>query len=244
MEYGLAISTYFTEKSIKSRLHIFQKCVSSLLESDYPNNIYIIDDGSVVDQHLEWIKTTFSYEQLYIIKKETNRGIACNKNTGIKNILEAGYDGGFLVDDDVVFNDFHWYQKLMPIIKGTEIHHFTALSSAQEHMHEKVTINEHQIFKGNYKYGYVLTFSKELIEKIGYFIKGKYVYGGEHGNFSDRVIANKIAPCHYGLPFNGLIDLNQLSNDIKSFNKNSIKENNNKKYLNRLSMTEYYECIE
>jgi GT2 family glycosyltransferase len=60
-----------------------QRCLDSVLKSDYPNyEVIIVDDGSS-DESVQFVKTTFgAYDHLTVVCNERNLGAAATRNLG------------------------------------------------------------------------------------------------------------------------------------------------------------------
>src|SRR4030042_6469015 len=101
MKLGLGISTYFTKDFDPRRLESFKKSMSTLLSSKFSGAIYLVDDGSEVFHHLDYIKEIDIQNRITIFKRGTNGGISKVKNTCLRLLMENGTDLLFLADDDV-----------------------------------------------------------------------------------------------------------------------------------------------
>ena len=140
-----------------------------------------------------------------IYYRPENGGVAKAKNTSIRLLLEQNIDIGFLADDDVLYknNCFDVYSKF---ICNTECHHLIA---CYPHPQVHPDWNKMNYILDNYKgekirkhgggVGYFLSFTPELINKVGYFkvLPGKF--GLEHINFSKRVISMKMSEFHFDM---------------------------------------------
>ena len=203
IKVGIAISTFTENKTEDKRYDIIKKSLDSLQEiinkTKINTYVVIVVDGQVPLKHLNVIdKYDFS-----IYMKSTNGGVARAKNTSIKLLLEQNIDIGFLADDDVLYKEGCLEEYCSTILNG-KIHH---IGYCQMHplVHPKnewkkmgyieTEYNEQKIMKhGGGGVGCWLSFTPELIKKIGYFkvMKGKYGY--EHINFTHRCITQKMIP--------------------------------------------------
>jgi len=209
MKIGLSISTHSSDDTTPKRIEIIKECLDSVPQND---NIYvnIVADG-VVEEHKKLLDI-YPFDIIY----QENRGISSTKNIGIKNIIDNGCDIGFLMDDDMIIKDEKVFDHYSNIMKSTGIPHFSYYidrNNCQEIILEKnVTIAKTPLVNGC-----LLTFTKDLIEDIGYFKILPYKYGHEHSNFSRRCL-------HYGkIPFfcdiinaNKYIELNPDSINLRS----------------------------
>jgi hypothetical protein len=191
MSFGISISTYFGKETKKERLEYFKQSIQSLYETSFDGKVFVVDDGSSWKEHIEYVND-LNDERFFIYKKEVNGGISKTKNTGIRLILENGFDKGVLVDDDVVFYE-GWDKKYKDAMEKTGIPHFTVFCDKKRIL--KTKFKNYEILRLPYVNGLFMTFTKKLIDCVGYFKVMPYKYGHEHSNFSLRCL-------HYGqIPF-------------------------------------------
>ncbi|CAM3438808.1 glycosyltransferase family 2 protein [Aequorivita lipolytica] len=99
------------------------KCIDSLYESSFQNNIIIVDNNSV-DNTVSYIKR--KYTDIYVLAQEQNLGFGKANNLGISYALQKGADFIFLLNQDAmikkntleklikVSNDYPEYGVLSP----------------------------------------------------------------------------------------------------------------------------------
>lgn len=174
---GLAISTYFSKGTHLERLEIFKKSINSLGAGAFPGELIVVDDCSETTDHLSYLDSV----KVPYFKRPYNGGIAKTKNTGIRILLEKGCDIGFLNDDDLLYLNTNWYVDYVKAIELTKIPHFSLFL---EEGHAHANYNNYTIFRTPHVNGCLLTFTRKLIEEIGYFKVLPYKYGHEHSNFS------------------------------------------------------------
>ena len=207
MKIGIAISTYTEEKTDPSRYKIIKESFDSLCEYLLHTklDIYVVItvDGPVPTVHKILLTNVGMIPNIHIHYRETNGGVARTKNTGIRLLLEQNIDYGFLMDDDVKYNS-ECFEKYIKAMQATGSHHMSYCQmpelvhprSEWEKMgYTEVTYNNYQVMKhGGAGVGCLLSFTPELIKKIGYFkvMSGKYGY--EHINFTHRAIHSKLIP--------------------------------------------------
>jgi hypothetical protein len=210
---GIAISTYTQECTDSSRFLIIERSLDSLqnyIKKNLNNNhsdlikyiyVVVVVDGKIPPKHQDILK---KYEKTFdIYYRPVNGGVARTKNTSIRLLLEKQVDIGFLMDDDVEYKD-NWLDKYVSTIKNGNIHHMS-YCQMPELVHPKNewkkmgyyqdSINDISIMRhGGGGVGCLLTFTPELIDKIGYFkvMNGKYGY--EHINFTHRAIYHGLIP--------------------------------------------------
>ena len=203
MKIGIAISTYTQDNTNPERYNIIEKSLKSL--SDYVKttnmNLYIV---IVVDGPIPLIhQQILSKYDFNVYHRSDNGGVARTKNTSIRLLLENGVAIGFLMDDDVEYKDGCLEQYVSAML-NTGLHHmsYCQMPEIVHPKHEwskmgylKSNINNYDVMThGGGGVGCLLSFTPELIEKIGYFkvMSGKYGY--EHINFSHRAIYHKMIP--------------------------------------------------
>lgn len=214
---GFGISTYLLkchryqilEKSLDSLFHV----VSNTSEN-IQVEVLLIDDGTPESK----IKNDFfdrinsKYPLLTVTVKPENCGISSSKNDQIKWFMGKKLDIIILADDDNIY-----HQGLFrTIIKAMKIRSF--------------------IVAGSITNGYFLCFTKNVVNKIGYFVVPPYVYGGEHYEYVKRYqktaqISNK------ELKYNVLDKyvINMFPNS--SIDVDRIQENANKQFLANQTQT-------
>lgn len=259
---GIAISTYSTKRTEQKRFDIIRKSLKSLQNTlkDTKLNIYIIIviDGDIPKKHKKLLNE-FSFNCYF---KKNNGGVARAKNTSIRLLLEQNIDIGFLADDDVLYKKNFLEKYLETILKG-KIHH---IGYVQMHPivhpknewskfgYVKTKINNAEIMKhGGGGVGCWLSFTPELIKKIGYFKVMEGKYGFEHINFTHRCIHNKIIP-HACDIIDALDYMDHIGFEpvgYNQYNKNhSIEEslrtseNDKNRHIWRKNLDEYVPLIE
>lgn len=262
IKIGIAISTFTENNTNNKRYELIEQSLDSLNEiikkTKLNTYIVIVVDGNIPDKHTKLLdKYDFN-----INIKPKNGGVARIKNTSIRLLLEQNIDIGFLADDDVLYKEGCLEEYCLTIIKGN-IHH---IGYCQMHplVHPKnewkkmgyikTEYNGQKIMKhGGGGVGCWLSFTPELIKKIGYFkvMKGKYGY--EHINFTHRCITQKMIPYamdiidpirvidHIGFEPIGYNKFNKSHSITEEYRKEENKKNKNewKKDLDK-----YIKCIE
>ena len=203
IKIGVAISTFTENGTELKRYEIIEKSLKSLQEILLTTKIdvyvVIVVDGEIPDIHNELL-SKFNFN---IYRRPINGGVARTKNTSIRLLLKQKVDIGYLADDDVLYKQ-NCLEKYTDVILKGNIHHigFCQMHPLVHPKHEwnkfgyiKTVLNGQNIMK--HRGGGVgcwLSFTPELIKKIGYFkvMKGKYGY--EHINFTHRCIFHKMIP--------------------------------------------------
>ena len=80
-----------------------EKCLGSVKLSNYPGDIYIVDNGSC-DGTQEYIRN--NYPEAIFIQNESNQGFGKANNLGFRYALDNGYDYAYLLNQDAwIFPD-------------------------------------------------------------------------------------------------------------------------------------------
>ncbi|MFH1739634.1 MAG: glycosyltransferase family A protein [bacterium] len=184
---GIAISTYFGPGTSTGRLEIFMTSIYSLLASEFPGKIIVVDDGSTSKIHLQKIANN---PRIKIIYKTENGGVAKCKNTGLKNLLDCDYL--FLADDDMIYNG-EWWTPYISTYAKTGFRHLLFRPTIKEfpfsrHLSEEFV--EHDGFpvkRMRHVNGCLFFITRDIIDMVGGFKILPNKFGFEHINFSDRV---------------------------------------------------------
>ena len=223
---GLFIKTYSNEQTTNIRIDIVEELFISIKDNVDSNIIKIL----IVDQcknnyHKEIIN---KYSNIFneIIYNEFNKGISSCQNIGIRHLIyKYDIDIGFGCDDDIIIHKNGLNRYAETIIK-TGIYHFCYYPYDE---YVKINfINPNIIIQTIYKdnilelnsgiSGCFFSFTKEMIENIGYFPKLSYIYGYEHEIFTYNYLKKK---CSYDI----ISSNSQISNSEKNIELNikSIK---------------------
>jgi len=262
MKIGIAISTYSNLNTSENRFNLIKISLDSLTKYitnlEYEIYVVVVIDGPIPKKHINILN---NYNFNLYFKKE-NGGVARVKNTSIRLLLEQNIDIGFLADDDVLYKKNFLQPYVNSIINGKIAH--MGYCQVHEKVHPKNEWDKMGYVKTNYNgidvmkhggksVGCWLSFTPELIKKIGYFkvMNGKYGY--EHINFTLRCIEQKIIPygmdiidpekyiTHIGfIPFgyNKFLKSHSLEDHVR------IQENNKNKTEYLKDLDKYYKCIE
>lgn len=183
---AIAISTFMREASYASRIVHYQRCILSLTVSEFPGTIYIVDDGSEVKHHLDWTRD-LGDERLVIVEKPENSGIARTKNTCIRLCLEnPEVTYFFLSDDDVIFKTPRWFEIYTNATYHTGIDHLCFAIPDARATASPCQINKYDLITTILSGGCLLTGTRALVERVGYFKVLPHKYGHEHTHYSRR----------------------------------------------------------
>lgn len=191
MELGIAITTHSGDYTKPGRYAMINNCFRTLSEVAPKAIVHIISDG-ITERHRKIIN---GYPQFRHIERSENGGIAKAKNTCIQSLLDEGVEIGFLLDDDLVFQENIFIHYAMAILR-TGIPHFCYFEEKAATVNYKGV----DIRQTSFVMGSLLTFTRELIEKVGYFKVFDYKYGHEHSNFSRRCLIQNHIPFFCDIP--------------------------------------------
>jgi len=180
---GIAITTYFREDTSKDRLSIFKTSIESLLATGYPGNIFLVDDGSTILDHIRLLGAISGGDRIKVIGRP-HGGIARAKNTCIKTLLDDGVDVGYLADDDMLYKDPEWCRVYSEAVVRTGMAHLSFYHNNKPC--ELVNIKGCVLRQTPDVNGSFFTVTRALIDKIGYLKILPHDYGHEHSNFSFR----------------------------------------------------------
>ena len=222
-KYGIAISTFSDQETPIDRLDAIITSLDSAMNEIYLKNpeIYIIIIcDTCIPEHKE-ILDKYPFEIVY---NKKNMGISYTKNIGIKKILDNGCEYGFLLDDDILIKNNQIFDKYIQAMEKTGFHHFSYIIDKQDERFTE-SINGIKVVNTTFINGVFLTFSKSLIDEVGYFEILPYQYGHEHTAFTNKCIRKKLTPY--------FIDIVNNDNDIEilnckcSMNLDDLKVKNN-----------------
>jgi hypothetical protein len=231
---GFAISTYHRNNS---RLDAFTMCISSIMKYKKADTVVIIvDDGSVIKNHLDWVSITFP--DIIIVEKETNKGISKCKNTCLRVLYEHKCDYFFLLDDDIEF--------LQPIedkyIRSLCDDNISILSGRAESNPVRSHYSKNTT-QTNHLNGYVLCFSKLTFMQAGYFKVFPCKYGHEHTWYTHRIMSCTKQVGYFDIASNEFyIKLIPVESSINDEQKQH-EFGKNEQFLN-IYNTHYEHCIE
>jgi len=198
--------------------------------------VIVVDDGSIIKDHITWINKTFS--NIKVIEKLTNGGIAKCKNTCLRALFNSGCDIFFLLDDDIeVLQTFEDKYKValedecVFILSGGAIYN-QIIGSYSSNTNITKCLN-----------GYFICFTKNTFKMSGFFKVFPAKYGHEHVWYTYRVMRH-CGQTHFIDIKNSELYINLI--DIESSvcdeqKKQSCDENY--KFL-CISNYEYEDCVE
>lgn len=184
--FVLAITTY-------NRLHFLKKCIESwdkTKSNDVNWTLVVADDGST-DGTIAYLNS-LNYKNVDTIIIKNNRiGVHQQMNTVLQKLENINYDFGFKIDDDIAFLQPEWDTNYYHKAIKTGYHHLVFC----EQKWEKEQFLPKPILRNDLiaytplvnTHGFFYTFSKEMINKVGYFDVDNFGFRGMgHVDFTAR----------------------------------------------------------
>jgi len=200
------------------RYNYLEDCIDSLIKTLDKKYVFtvVISAGYESEINYEF------YEKLFLkLKNIENLNIAFysnklhyvyyNSNIVLKYAEKSDFDFGFIINDDILFKK-SWFLKYYEKSRETELEHLCYCIDNSETIYEEKLKTNGNVLKSN---GVLLTFTKNIVEKIGFFEENKFkVRGQAHHDWSRRC-------CRLGFnnaeTFYDILDSNKY---IKLNNKN------------------------
>lgn len=213
---GIAVSTYFGPDTHPDRLEICRTSIYTLLASEFPGKIVIVDDGSTTIEHL---REFVNNPAITVVYKRNNRGVACSKNTGLRLLSDCDYV--FLADDDMIYNGA-WWSGYVEAHQKTGIGYFAFMPTKEEYPQygwdgqaancEGVVLKKLQTVSGC-----LVSVATDAVRMVGGFKALPYRFGYEHLNFALRMVGAGRAPFYCDVASsNEWLHLNIASNNAPS----------------------------
>lgn len=163
---GVAISTY-------NRQDVLSTTLTHIIKHTPGAYIVVVDDASTTPVIVP--------DEVILLRNEKNSGIASTKNRGIEALMDEGCEHLFLLDDDVY-----------PVVDGWWEHYVNSPEPHLMYMFRSYSGNK-IIYEDNDHVAYaspqgvMLYADRSVIERVGGMdtIYGRW--GGEHGDWSDRI---------------------------------------------------------
>lgn len=178
-----------------NRLPIIKKSFDSLVKTIDVRSIIVVDDGSPMKKHIDYIKSL----GIEVIEKEENRWYSKAKNTLIKYILDKWFDSWFLADDDNLYEEWR-VEQYTEAIERTWFDHrclrlsYLTLDHSQQPYWIKKEKNWYVYRESPLCNGCFYTFTRRMIDKIWYMNIMPHKVGHEHSIFTQRAIYHWFAP--------------------------------------------------
>lgn len=212
----IGITTY-------NRCNYLNDTLDSLLRNLSMNIDYIliISDGNSKDNTINTIKSKNLNNNIsLIIISNSLHFIYRQSNSILKYSLNFNFDFGFLMNDDLIFLNDNWDVLYYNAYIDSNYDHLVYFDKNEKAPSHEINHKEYNLFSftsGKNCQGALFTFTKKLIESVGYFDEENFkIRGHSHIDYTLRC-------CRQG--FNNidiLYDLNCSNNYIKLNNKQYI----------------------
>ena len=241
--FGIAVTLYSDKYTPNERLDASMMCLNYLFLMMSHCKIYIVIDGNILKNHLNFVlKLSKYHENCFIYRNKKNYGIAKTKNICIDLLAkDKDLDYYCLLDDDIyIKKDFSQY--LIQVFKDTHIPFISNFNKMLPFFEN--TYNNSSIINSRFYLGNILAFSKESFEKYGYMQKFDFKWGDEHLELTKRYLRNsKYTNC--AIDFRKYIDDYFIINKKNTLHLHSCSTNefeirkNNKQYLHYLKQDKF-----
>lgn len=191
---GVGILSYNRFNSIK-------RCIDSILKNTDLGKVtvFVSDDSSDDQRTIEYLdKLSASNASIVVIKNDVRLGIAGNTNRLLRCLSRFKY--GILLNDDVEIMSSGWADFYVEAMKKTSMHHFIYREPNVYGAKLGTNVNVRGLdlrVVDEKPHGAVLAFTKEMVNKIGYFDESYGIYGMEHVDWSTKVYESGIQPKGY-----------------------------------------------
>lgn len=194
VKHALAILTCSLsriESDVRSRL---PHAIESLVLTDYPGPVFVVDDGSDDARHLKFLNSLRG--RFHVVCRSVNGGISRAKNTCLRLLMQNDIDVGFIAEDDVEFRR-GWHEEYLRAHDLTRIKHFSwswDLDPDQPMKKTVARINHYPVVRTSHVNGLLLSFTPDVIATVGGFKLLPGLWGHEHTNWTQRIIRAGLAP--------------------------------------------------
>lgn len=165
MRIGLALATY-------NRLDYLKQCIDALNRNEWGGayDCVVCDDGSTQEGYKEYLKQ-LKQMGITVLTSEKNKGVANNKNKGLKYLMDKGCTDIFLMEDDILMLNPKTCLYYIQYAKGCGIQHLNFGLHGPENRDKDgkpITIMMVGILCRPACVGAFSYYTRESIEKIGY----------------------------------------------------------------------------
>jgi GT2 family glycosyltransferase len=206
MNHALAILTYVPadgDPGLRLRLPF---ALESLAATGYPGRVFVVDDGSTDGAHRGFLSSVGD-SRITVIRRPSRGGVSRAKNTCLRILSEQGVDVGFVAEDDIEFRP-GWWERYLDAHAKTGISHFSWAWDADPTGPMRKTrrrIGAGTIVQTSRVNGVLLTFTRDVLERVGGFRILPRPWGHTHTNWTRRIIAAGLAPY-----FADVVDSNEV----------------------------------
>ena len=207
--------------------------------------VCIINDGDPISK--ETLDRMLLPKEV-LIQHDKNYGVAKAKNDALKNLMDAGCDHLFLMEDDIVFNDPYVIEKYITAAETSGIQHlnygghgiYNRDKEGNINTKASITVKDTDVELNLYHniLGAFSYYSREVIEKVGYMDEN-YHNAMEHVDHTYRIIQAGYHPPFWW--FADIKDSWKAIEDIKPFHEESVIRKDHDKWMENLrSACDYF----
>jgi len=180
-----------------------EKCIDSILNSDYNNFKILVIDNHSNDRTCKIVKTF--YPKTILIENNKNKGFAEGNNIGIRNALKFNPDFIVLLNQDIIVKP-QWLRELVNVAQefkeygvltpfqyeyysnNPDPHFLKRMLSYNEEFRENYNAKKlKRIYEHSYSFGSAIFIKQEVFYKVGLFDPLYFAYH-EEGDFFRRCI--------------------------------------------------------
>ena len=195
MQTGLAILTFVPDRKrpeIPSRLPL---AIRSLEQTEFDGPVFVVDDCSGDERHLDFLQSLPGRYQ--VVRRGSNGGVWRGKNTCLRVLAERGVEVGFVAEDDIEFRP-GWHDRYSAAHRAIpHIHHYSWAwddDPSGRMRKRRRTIDGYTIAETSRVNGVLLTFTPEVLRRVGGFKPLPAGWGHTHTNWTRRIINSRLAP--------------------------------------------------
>jgi glycosyltransferase involved in cell wall biosynthesis len=235
---ALAILTYVDSDRPASVRRRLQDAITSLEKTGYRDPVMIVDDGSSCREHLRYLDGLARDGRYEVIRRLANGGISRAKNTCLRAIAEREPRIGFLAEDDILFHE-GWDQAYVEAMSRTGVQHFSwYLPDADNQV---VACNGGLVAATRGILGLLLTFTPDVLARVGGFKVLPRRWGYEHIQWTHRNVIAGFAPFAADIPDSSrFIERNTLPSSVDDAEMQAGLSDN----LSGLEVEQLYEPLE
>lgn len=177
--------------------------------------VFISDDNSTDPATIEYLNELSKTGEFVVLMNKTRAGIAGNSNR-LLQCLER-FDYGLLLNDDVEVRAVGWDSFYKIATQKSAVHHFCYREPGVygASFGTPISINGLNLkFVKDRPHGAILSFTCDVLQRVGYFDESFGIYGFEHVDWSHRMQEYNPAP--------GYFDVNGSNEYFKIHKEESI----------------------
>lgn len=194
---GIAVTT-------KDRPEYFEQCISSLPKVDH---VCYVNDGTPYDDNIYTRTRNDAYE---VVQHDRNLGIACAKNSALRNLIQNDCNFLFLIEDDVIVKDPDVFVRYIKTAEASGLWHMNFGFSNVYNFNQdgsraiRATLEYgdglNVIFTPNIMAGFQF-FHASVIKNIGYMDERySLLKNMEHVDHSYKAVKMGLLPAYYWWP--------------------------------------------